>query len=64
MPPDLSGLGSVRSSAVVNAEIRALVRAADGLMYGDDRVRYAGLVEEWTQAVTVERQLIDVGEAA
>lgn len=64
MSPDLSSLGSVRPSAVVNAEIRALVRAADGRMYGDDRVRYAGLVEEWTQSVMVERRLIDVGEAA
>jgi hypothetical protein len=47
---------------VVNAEIRALVRGADGRLYGDARGRYAELVEEWTRAVAVER--IDVTEAA
>jgi hypothetical protein len=43
----------------VNAEIRALVRAAHGRLYGDDRVRYAELVEEWTTAVTAERRLAE-----
>jgi hypothetical protein len=64
MSPSSSALVGVRPSAVVNAEIRALVRAAHGRLYGDDRVRYAVLVEEWTQAVAVERRLIDVSEAA
>lgn len=64
MSPNPLASGPVRPSAVVNAEIRALVRAAHGRLYGDDRVRYAELVEEWTRAVAVERRLIDVGEAA
>lgn len=64
MFPITSGPGSVRSASVVNAEIRALVRAADGRLYGEARVRYAELVEEWTHAVAVERRLIDVEEAA
>lgn len=64
MSPEPLRLGGVRSSAAVNAEIRALVRAAHGRLYGQDRVRYAELVEEWTRAVAVERRLIDVGEAA
>jgi hypothetical protein len=62
MSPDVASLGSVRPSAVVNAEIRALVRAAHGRLYGDARVRYAELVEEWTEAVAAER--IDVVKAA
>lgn len=64
MSPDLASLGSVRPSAVVNAEIRALVVGCGGWLYGDTRDRYQGLVEEWTRAVAVERRLIDVGEAA
>lgn len=64
MSPSSSALVGVRPSVVVNAEIRALVRAAHGRLYGDDRVRYAVLVEEWTRAVAVERRLIDVEEAA
>ncbi|UJV42100.1 hypothetical protein CVT30_21610 [Streptomyces sp. AMCC400023] len=54
MPPTTPALGSVRSSAAVNAEIRALVRAAHGRLYGADRVRYAELVEEWAEAVRAE----------
>jgi hypothetical protein len=38
----------------VNEQIRALVRAADGRLYGADRVRYAELVEEWAAAVRAE----------
>lgn len=64
MSPNLPVLGGVRPSAVVNAEIRALVIACGGWLYGDTRARYAVLVEEWTRAVAVERRLIDVGEAA
>lgn len=62
MSPITSGPGSVRSAAVVNAEIRALVQG--GLHREGARARYAVLVEEWTQAVAVERRLIDVEEAA
>jgi hypothetical protein len=52
----------VRSAAVVNEEIRRLVQAAQGRLYGDARVRYAELVAEWTVAVAAERA--DVVEAA
>lgn len=62
MHPSSSGLGGVRPSAVVNAEIRALVQR--GLHREGARARYAELVEEWTRAVAVERRLIDVEEAA
>lgn len=64
MSPDSPVSGSVRSSAVVNAEIRALVVAHGGWLYGDARASYERLVEEWTRAVAVERRLIDVAEAA
>ncbi|MDX2697121.1 hypothetical protein PV398_27205 [Streptomyces ipomoeae] len=60
--PSSSGPGSVRSSAAVNEEIRALVRSCGGWLYGDARARYEALVEEWTVAVAAER--IEVVEAA
>lgn len=56
MPPTSSASTGVRSAAAVNAEIRALVRAADGRLYGADRVRYAELVEEWAEATAGERR--------
>lgn len=62
MSPDSLVSGSVRSSAVVNAEIRALVVKAGGWLYGDTRARYERLVVEWTVAVAVER--LEVVEAA
>lgn len=62
MPPNLPASGLVRPSAVVNAEIRALVQA--GLHRVGARARYAELVEEWTRAVAVERRIGDVEEAA
>ena len=52
----------VRPSAVVNAEIRALVLACGGWLYGESRRRYEGLVAEWTRAVAAER--VEVVEAA
>lgn len=64
MPPNPSGLGLVRSSAAVNAEIRRLVAACGGWLYGEARVRYAELVEEWTVAVAAERRRVEVVEAA
>ncbi|MER6015334.1 hypothetical protein [Streptomyces bluensis] len=62
MPPNPSP-GSVRSSAAVNTEIRELVTACGGWLYGAARVRYAELVEEWTVTVAAERR-IEVVEAA
>ncbi|MFF4524016.1 hypothetical protein [Streptomyces bluensis] len=55
--------GSVRPSAVVNEEIRALIRSCGGWLYGDARTRYERLVEEWTLAVAAERR-IEVVKAA
>ena len=52
----------MRPSAVVNAEIRALVIACGGWLYGESRERYEQLVEEWTLAVAAER--LEVAEAA
>ena len=49
---------------MVNAEIRALIVAHGGWLYGDARARYERLVEEWTRAVAVERRIGDVEEAA
>lgn len=54
--------GSVRPSAVVNAEIRALVIGCGGWLYGAAQVRYQVLVEEWAAAVAVER--VEVAEVA
>ncbi|MEH0442423.1 hypothetical protein QA811_01810 [Streptomyces sp. B21-102] len=52
----------VRPSAVVNAEIRALVLACGGWLYGESRRRYEELVAEWTRAVAAER--VEVVKAA
>lgn len=63
MPPNPLALGFVRPSAVVNAEIRALVRASWGRPFNDgERAVYEALLEEWTVAVAAER--IDVARAA
>jgi hypothetical protein len=44
----------VRAASAVNEDIRALVVAAGGWLYGDARVRYERLVEEWAEAVRAE----------
>jgi hypothetical protein len=50
---------------VVNEEIRALVEAAGGWLYGETRQRYEVLRDEWTVATAVERvERGDVVEAA
>lgn len=59
-PPD----GRVRSAAVVNAEIRALVRSVGGWLYGETRERYQVLVAEWTVADTAERACGEIVQAA
>lgn len=46
--------GSVRSAAVVNAEIRGLLERTGGWLYGDTRAEYERLVAEWAAAVRVE----------
>lgn len=64
MSPESTSLGSVRPSAVVNAEIRALMLGSGGFLRAEDRPVYERLRAEWTRAVAVERRLIDVEEAA
>lgn len=44
----------MRSAAVVNEEIRALVEACGGWLYGETRERYERLVPEWAAAVRAE----------
>jgi hypothetical protein len=64
MSPNPNTAGSARSSAVVNEEIRALVEAAGGWLYGESRRRYADLVAEWAVAIAVERRRSELTEAA
>lgn len=64
-PPDLGcARPTVRPSAVVNEEIRALVARAGGWLYGPTRERYEVLVAEWTVATAAERMCGDVVKAA
>ena len=53
LPPPTPG--PLRPAAVVNEEIRALVSAAGCWLYGETRVRYEQLRDEWTVAVAAER---------
>jgi hypothetical protein len=43
--------GTVRSAAVVNAEIRALWSRSDGTLSAADEARYQELLVEWAEAV-------------
>ncbi|MFJ1667344.1 hypothetical protein ACIOK4_13345 [Streptomyces bottropensis] len=54
MPPTTPASGPVRSAAAVNAEIRALMKAYGGWLYGEPRARYEALRDEWTAAVAAE----------
>ncbi|MET8246624.1 hypothetical protein ABZV31_20740 [Streptomyces sp. NPDC005202] len=54
MPPNASGLGSVRSSAVLNEDIRALWERAGGRLNPEQRAEYEQLVVEWAEAVRAE----------
>jgi hypothetical protein len=54
MPTSPPPQGRVRPAEQVNADIRALVVAAGGWLYGDTRERYEALVEEWAAAVRAE----------
>jgi len=58
MPPT-SPLGSARSAAVVNEEIRALWLRAGGVLGPEERAVYARLVVEWAAAVRVESAVAD-----
>lgn len=59
MSPSSPPEGAARSAAVVNEDIRALVTASGGWLYGETRDRYEQLVAEWAAAVRA-----DVIEAA
>lgn len=50
---------SARPAAAVNAEIRALVEACGGWLYGPSRARYELLVEEWTMATAAEGDIVE-----
>lgn len=66
MPPAPPAADSARAvarpAAVVNEEIRTLVVACGGWLYGETRRQYEVLVTEWTMAVAAERG--DVVKAA
>ncbi|MEU6365797.1 hypothetical protein ABZ876_08575 [Streptomyces sp. NPDC046931] len=55
MPSTPPPQGAARSAAAVNADIRALVEACGGWLYGETRQRYELLIAEWTVAVAAER---------
>lgn len=61
-PPPGPVCACPRPAAVVNAEIRALVLACGGWLYGETRERYEQLRTEWTVATARER--CEVVEAA
>jgi hypothetical protein len=44
----------VRSADAVNTEIRELVEACGGWLYGETRARYEVLIVEWAAAVRGE----------
>ncbi|MFE3326786.1 hypothetical protein [Streptomyces sp. NPDC059176] len=51
MSPNVRELGSVRSAAVVNAEIRALWERSGKRLSAGDEARYQQLLVEWAAAV-------------
>lgn len=54
MSPSPSASGGVRSAAVVNAEIRALMVRSGGYLRAEDRPVYERLREEWAEAMRAE----------
>lgn len=54
MSPEPRRPGPLRSAAVVNAEIRALMEHAAGRLRAEDRPVYERLLEEWAVAVRAE----------
>jgi hypothetical protein len=51
IPPDP---GPARSAAAVDEEIRALLTATGGWLWGPTRARYEQLRDEWVEAVRGE----------
>ncbi|MGW6531497.1 hypothetical protein [Streptomyces venezuelae] len=64
MIPTPPACGSTRSAAVVNDEIRELLAATGGWLYGQTRARYEVLVAEWTRAEQAESLREGIVEAA
>ena len=59
MPPTPSPCGRVRSAAVVNAAIRAIVVRAQGRPWTTaERALYGLLLEEWVQALRAEEMSV------
>jgi hypothetical protein len=51
MPPTPPPRGPLRSAAVVQAEIHALMQETGGWLWGPTRERYEQLRDEWVQAM-------------
>ena len=54
MPSTPPRLGPVRPAAVVQVEIRDLLEATGGWLWGPTRDRYEQLRDEWVEAVRAE----------
>lgn len=54
MPPSPPAPGSARPAAAVDEEIRALLEATGGWLWGPTRERYEQLRDEWVEAVRGE----------
>jgi hypothetical protein len=54
MPPSSLPDPELRSAAAVDAEIRALLEATGGWLWGPTRARYEELRDEWVAAVREE----------
>ncbi|MEU4051195.1 hypothetical protein AB0F09_18605 [Streptomyces olivaceus] len=54
MPASPSPRSGLRSAAAVQAEIRALLEATGGWLWGPTRARYEALRDEWVAAVREE----------
>ncbi|MFE7772588.1 hypothetical protein ACFU5O_01530 [Streptomyces sp. NPDC057445] len=64
MSPNLRKPGSVRSAAVVNAEIRALWARSGGRLSAVDEACYQRLLVEWAAAVDEAAMGGEVRDAA
>ncbi|MWA08700.1 hypothetical protein [Streptomyces sp. BA2] len=64
MIPTPPSSGSARSAAVVNDEIRELMRRPEVRLSGEDRARYEVLVAEWTAVAQAESLRDGIVEAA
>ncbi|MFJ3812308.1 hypothetical protein ACIPWE_38835 [Streptomyces sp. NPDC090073] len=56
--------GVPRPAEAVNADIRALMQRAGGVLRAEDRPAYQLLVDEWNAAMARKRALGDMATAA